>query len=86
MNNFPSIPDSIVRINHELHRFASAEHSLPLVGAGSALAISDACTAFRRIRIDVDEYVAWLEVHGDELVPLVRLLIQIADTACRARR
>lgn len=85
MNADPTLPESIIRINHELRRATGAERRLSITATPAAFAISDACTTFRRVRADLTDYMAWLEVHARDLAPLVQLLIQIADAACRVR-
>ncbi len=79
----PPFPDAIRRIDRELRLCVVAGRGLPLAETRSAVAISDVCTAYRRVRSDIDACYPWLHAHARDFVLLLQLLVQIADAACR---
>lgn len=85
MNAQPQSLEAILRINRELLRTTNAAHGLSIAETRSALAVSNACSTFRRIRTELDQCMVWLDEHARELVPLFLLLVQVADAACRGR-
>ncbi|HVZ38160.1 MAG TPA: hypothetical protein VHI13_02710 [Candidatus Kapabacteria bacterium] len=85
MDNDTSLPDSIRRINQEIERSIRSLPGQAPDDLRSTIAISNACVAFRRIRSDLDEYLAWLEAPAHELLPLFLLLVRIADAVCHTR-
>ncbi len=70
------------RINQEIV-LAARNGGISVEGAGAAIAVTDLCRAYRAVRPDVDQACDWMDRNVVAAAELFRLLVRIADAACK---
>ena len=76
-------------IENELRNYADCEEceesAVRGIRSDAAMAISDSCRTYRRMREAIDVVIPSVQSERPDVADLLRFLVKIADRACKAQ-